>query len=79
MKKCIHTQNAERNWRATKEKLKKKMKGNTNSNFLQEYLQEFTWQCCYREPHPNGGFQRMLQDIAEQYPLQLISRDNTAQ
>lgn len=24
MKKCIHTQNAERNWRATKEKLKKK-------------------------------------------------------
>lgn len=64
----VHTQNAESNWSAAKEKLKK-MKGNTNSNFLQEYLQEFTWRRWYGEPHPNGCFQRILQDIADQYPL----------
>ena len=64
----VHTQNAESNRSAAKEKLKK-MKGNTNSNFLQEYLQEFTWRRWYGEPHPNGCFQRILQDIADQYPL----------
>ena len=62
----VHTQNAESNWSTAKEKLKK-MKGNTNSNFLQEYLQEFTWRRWYREPHPNGCFHRILQDIADQY------------
>ena len=55
----VHTQNAESNWSAAKEKLKK-MKGNTNSNFVQEYLQEFIWQRWYGEPHPNGCFQRIL-------------------
>ena len=63
-----HTQNAESNWSTAKEKLKI-MKGNSNSNFLQEYLQEFMWRRWYGEPHPNGCFQRILQDIAEQYPL----------
>ena len=41
----VHTQHAESNWSAAKEKFKK-MKGNTNSNFLQEYLQEFTGRRC---------------------------------
>lgn len=64
----VHTQNAESNWSTAKEKLKT-MKGNSNSNFLQEYLQEFMWRRWYGETHPNGCFQRILQDIAEQYPL----------
>lgn len=64
----VHTQHAESNCSAAKEKFKK-MKGNTNSNFPQEYLQEFMWRRWYGEPHPNGCFLRILQDIAEQYPL----------
>ena len=34
----VHTQHAESNWSAAKDKFKK-MKGNTNPNFLQEYLE----------------------------------------
>ena len=64
----VYTQHAESNWSAAKEKFIK-MKGNTNSNFLQEYLQEFMWRRWYGEPHPNGCFLTILQDIAEQYPL----------
>ena len=64
----VHTQNAESNWCTAKEKFKK-MKGNTNPDFLLEYLQEFTWRRWYGEPHPNGCFRRLLDDIAEQYPL----------
>ncbi|XP_068675925.1 uncharacterized protein [Montipora capricornis] len=64
----VHTQNAESNWCTAKEKFKK-MKGNTNPDFLIEYLQEFTWRRWYGEPHPNGCFRRLLDDIAEQYPL----------
>jgi len=33
------------------------------------------WRRWYGETHPNGCFQRILQDIAEQYPLYLHSRD----
>ncbi|PFX23481.1 hypothetical protein AWC38_SpisGene11974 [Stylophora pistillata] len=64
----VHTQNAESNWCTAKENLKK-MKGNTNPDFLLEYLQEFTWRRWYGEPHPNGCFRRLVDDIAEQYPL----------
>ena len=64
----VHTQHAESNWSATKEKLKK-MKGNTNPNFLIEYLHEFMWRTWYGDTHPNGCFQHLLQDIAEQNPL----------
>ena len=63
-----HTHYAESNWCAAKEKFKK-MKGNTNPNFLIEYLYEFMWRRWYGDPHPNGCFQRLLQDIAEQNPL----------
>ena len=49
----VHTQHAESNWSAAKEKFKK-MKGNTNPNFLQEYLKEFMWRRWHGEPHPNG-------------------------
>ena len=63
-----HTQNAESNWNSAKDKFKK-MKGNTNPNFLQEYLKEFTWRRWYGEPHPEKCFGRIVQDIAEQYPL----------
>ena len=45
------------------------MKGNSNPNFLLEYLQEFMWRRWYGDTHPNGCFKRLLQDIAEQYPL----------
>ena len=45
------------------------MKGNTNPNFLIEYLHEFMWRRWYGDTHPNGYFQRLLQDIAEQNPL----------
>ena len=65
----VHTQNAESNWCTAKEKFKK-MKRNTNPDFLLEYLQEFTWRRWYGEPHPNGCFRRLLDDIAEQYPLE---------
>ena len=58
-------QHAESNWSVAKAKLKK-MKGNTNPNFLQEYLKEFMW---HGEPHPYGSLGRLMQDIAEQYPL----------
>ena len=64
----VHTQHAESNWSTAKEKLKK-MKGNTNPNFLIEYLHEFMWRRWYGDTHPNGCFQRLLQDIAEQNPL----------
>ena len=39
------------------------MKGNTNPNFLIEYLHEFMWRRWYGDTHPNGYFQRLLQDI----------------
>ena len=58
----------ERNWSAAKDKFKK-MKGNTNPNFLQEYLKEFMWRRWHGELHPNGCFGRLMEDIAEQYPL----------
>ena len=64
----VHTQHAESNWSTAKEKFKK-MKGNTNPNFLIEYLHEFMWRRWYADPHPDGCFQRLLQDIAEQNPL----------
>lgn len=64
----VHTQHAESNWSVAKDKFKK-MKGNTNPNFLQEYLKEFMWRRWHGEPHPNGCFGRLIQDIAEQYPL----------
>ena len=64
----VHTQHAESNWSAAKEKFKK-MKGNTNPNFLIEYLREFMWRRWYGDAHPNGCFQRLLQDIPEQNPL----------
>ena len=64
----VHTQHAESNWSAAKEKLKK-MKENTNREILLEYLHEFSWRCWYGEPHPNRCFQRLIEDIAEQYPL----------
>ena len=64
----VHTQHAESNWSAAKDKFKK-MKGNTNPNFLQEYLKEFMWRRWHGEPHPNGCFGRLMEDIAEQYPL----------
>ena len=35
----------------------------------QEYLKEFMWRRWHGEPHPNGCFGRLMQDIAEQYPL----------
>ena len=35
----------------------------------QEYLNEFMWRRWNGEPHPNGCFGRLMQDIAEQYPL----------
>lgn len=63
-----HTQQAESNWNAAKEKLKK-MKGTTNREFLLECLQEFTWRRWYGEPHPNVCFERFIEDIVEQYPL----------
>ena len=59
----VHTQHAESNWSATKEKLKK-MKGNTYPNFLIEYLHEFMWRTWYGDTHLNGCFQHLLQDIA---------------
>ena len=64
----VHTQHVESNWSTAKEKFKK-MKGNTNPNFLIEYLHEFIWRRWYGDTHPNGCFQRLLQDIAEQNPL----------
>ena len=64
----VHTQHAESNWSAAKEKFKK-MKGNTNPNVLIEYLHEFMWRRWYGDPHLNGCFKRLLQDIAEQNPL----------
>lgn len=64
----VHIQHAESNWSAAKDKFKK-MKGNTNPDFLLEYLQEFMWRRWHGEPHPNGCFERLMQDIAEQYPL----------
>ena len=64
----VHTQHAESNWCTAKDKFKL-MKGNTNPNFLLEYLQEFMWRRWYGDPHPNGCFQRLLRDIAEQNPL----------
>ena len=62
----VHIQHAESNWSAAKEGFKK-MKGNTNPNFLQEYLKEFTWRRWYGEPHPDGFFGRLVQDIAEHF------------
>ena len=47
----------------------KKVKGNTNPKFLIEYLHEFMWRRWYGDTHPNGYFQRFLQDIAEQNPF----------
>ena len=64
----VHTQHAESNWSASKEKFKK-MKGNRNPNFLIDYLHESMWRRWYGDPHPNECFQRLLQDIAEQNPL----------
>ena len=64
----VHTQHAESNWCTAKEKFKL-MKGNTNPDFLMEYLQEFMWRRWYGDPHPNGCFRRLLQDIANQHPL----------
>ena len=64
----IHTQHAESNWSVATAKLKK-MKGNTNPNILQEHLKKFVWRRWHGEPHPNGSFGRLMQDIAEQYPL----------
>ena len=64
----VHSQHAESNWSVAKDKFKK-MKGNTNPNFLQEYLKEFIWRRWHGEPHANGCFGRLMQDIAEQYPL----------
>lgn len=64
----VHTQHAESNWSSAKTKFKV-MKGNSNPNFLLEYLQEFMWRRWYGDTHPNGCFKRLLQDIAEQYPL----------
>ena len=46
----VQIQNAESNWGAAKENLKK-IKGNSNSNFLQEYLREFTWRRWGMESH----------------------------
>ena len=57
----VHTQHAESNRSAAKDKFKK-MKGNTNPNFLQEYLKEFMWRRWHGELH-------LMEDIAEQYPL----------
>ena len=34
-----------------------------------EYVKEFMWRRWHGEPHPNGCFGRLMQDIAEQYPL----------
>ncbi|KAK2555830.1 hypothetical protein P5673_022471 [Acropora cervicornis] len=34
-----------------------------------KYLKEFMWRRWHGEPHPNGSFGRLMQDIAEQYPL----------
>lgn len=59
----VHTRNAESNLCTAKEKFKK-MEGNTNPDFLLEYLQEFTWRRWYGEPHPNGYFRKLLDDIA---------------
>ena len=64
----VHTQHAESNWSAAKDKFKK-MKGNANPDFLLEYLQEFMWRRWHGEHHLNGCFERLMQDIAEQYPL----------
>ena len=64
----VHTQHAENNWFVAKDKFKK-MKRNTNPNFLQEYLMEFMWRRWYGEPHPNGCFGRLMEDIAGQYPF----------
>ena len=64
----VHTQHAESNWCTAKEKFKL-MKGSTNPDFLMVYLQEFMWRRWYGDPHPNGCFRRLLQDIANQHPL----------
>ena len=64
----VHTQHAESGWCVAKNRFKR-MKGNTNPNFLQEYLQEFMWRRWLGDPHRGGGFQRLIQDIAEQNPL----------
>lgn len=64
----VYTQHAESNWSVAKAKLKK-MSGNTNPNSLQEYHKEFMWRRWHGEPHLNGSFGRLVQDIAEQYPL----------
>ena len=64
----VHTQHAESSWSSANTKFKV-MKGNSNRNFLLEYLQEFMWRRWYGDTHPNGCFKRLLQDIAEQYPL----------
>ena len=64
----VNTQHADSNWSATEEKLKK-MKGTTYREFRLEYLQEFTWRRWYGKLHPNGCFERLIEDIVEQYPL----------
>ena len=64
----VHTKHAESNWSSAKHKFKT-MKGSSNPNFLLEYLQEFMWRRWYGDSNPNGCFKRLIQDIAEQYPL----------
>ena len=54
----VHTQHAESNWSAAKDKFKK-MKGITNPNFLQEYIEKFMWRRWHGELHPNGCFGRL--------------------
>ena len=54
----VHTQHAESNWSAAKDKFKK-MKGNTNPNFLQEYHKEFMWRRWYGD----GGHCRTISTL----------------
>ena len=69
----VHTQHAESNWCAAKEKFRKK-KGNTNPNFLQEYLQEFTWRRWYAELIPMSVLEDYCRTLQNRIPSKSTER-----